>query len=448
MRPTQTASSTCAVAARGPARLATAGSVDDGKSTLVGRLLHDTKSVLVRPARRRRAGQPRPRPDRGRPRAAHRRPARRARAGHHHRRRLPLLRHGQPLVRPRRLPRPRAVHPQHGHRVLDRRRRRAPRRRPQGRARADPAPPRRRRAAAGAARRRRRQQDRPRRLLAGGLRPGRGRRAGRRPRARRRRRASPSRSRPRRRQRRRPLVAHALVRRPQPARAARGAAAVGRPRARVLPPAGAARHPTRRARRATRLIATTAGMPARWPRVSVRVGDEVVALPSGRRTTVAGIDLGERSLDEAVRAAVGDAAPRRRDRHLAGRRHRRRLPTLRSPPRTSRPSSAGSATCRCVRASGCSLKHGSRTVQTAVRTARRRARPRRPPRGPVRVLVAQRHRPRDPSPRVAGPGRELLDLAPRRVVPAHRRPRRSDRRGRHGRGDAAQLGARADRAGG
>src|SRR5580765_4829710 len=27
-------------------RLATAGSVDDGKSTLVGRLLHDTKSVL------------------------------------------------------------------------------------------------------------------------------------------------------------------------------------------------------------------------------------------------------------------------------------------------------------------------------------------------------------------------------------------------------------------
>jgi len=28
-------------------RLATCGSVDDGKSTLVGRLLHDTKSVLA-----------------------------------------------------------------------------------------------------------------------------------------------------------------------------------------------------------------------------------------------------------------------------------------------------------------------------------------------------------------------------------------------------------------
>src|SRR3978361_1022074 len=33
-------------AARGLLRFATAGSVDDGKSTLVGRLLHDSKSVL------------------------------------------------------------------------------------------------------------------------------------------------------------------------------------------------------------------------------------------------------------------------------------------------------------------------------------------------------------------------------------------------------------------
>src|SRR6476469_10833146 len=32
--------------ARGLLRVATAGSVDDGKSTLVGRLLHDSKSVL------------------------------------------------------------------------------------------------------------------------------------------------------------------------------------------------------------------------------------------------------------------------------------------------------------------------------------------------------------------------------------------------------------------
>ena len=34
-------------AVSGLLRLATAGSVDDGKSTLVGRLLYDTKSVLA-----------------------------------------------------------------------------------------------------------------------------------------------------------------------------------------------------------------------------------------------------------------------------------------------------------------------------------------------------------------------------------------------------------------
>src|SRR5450755_4164282 len=39
--------SSSAPAAGSVARLATAGSVDDGKSTLVGRLLHDSKSVLT-----------------------------------------------------------------------------------------------------------------------------------------------------------------------------------------------------------------------------------------------------------------------------------------------------------------------------------------------------------------------------------------------------------------
>ena len=55
------------------------------------------------------------------PRAAHRRPARRARAGHHHRRGLPLLRHAQAQVHHRRHPGPHPVHPQHGHRRLHRR---------------------------------------------------------------------------------------------------------------------------------------------------------------------------------------------------------------------------------------------------------------------------------------------------------------------------------------
>jgi len=39
--------STTAIAARSTLRIATAGSVDDGKSTLIGRLLHDTKTVLA-----------------------------------------------------------------------------------------------------------------------------------------------------------------------------------------------------------------------------------------------------------------------------------------------------------------------------------------------------------------------------------------------------------------
>ena len=51
----------------------------------------------------------------------------RARAGHHDRRRLPLLRDRPAQVHRRRHARPRAVHAQHGHRRLDRRLRRDPR---------------------------------------------------------------------------------------------------------------------------------------------------------------------------------------------------------------------------------------------------------------------------------------------------------------------------------
>ena len=105
-----------------------------------------------------------------RPRAAHRRPALRARAGHHHRRGLPLLRDADPQVHHRRHPRPRSVHAQHGHRRLDRRPRPGARRRPPGPhravppARGDPL------AAAGPAPGARGQQDGPRRLLPGDLR--------------------------------------------------------------------------------------------------------------------------------------------------------------------------------------------------------------------------------------------------------------------------------------
>ena len=148
-------------------RLATAGSVDDGKSH-PGRPPAARHQVGARrPARGGRARLARPRPGPGRPGAAHRRPALRARAGHHHRRRLPLLRHAAPALHPGRHPRARAVHAQHGHRRLHRRARGDPGRRAQRRGRADPPPHRRLRAAAGAAGGAGGEQDGPGRLRQG-----------------------------------------------------------------------------------------------------------------------------------------------------------------------------------------------------------------------------------------------------------------------------------------
>ena len=102
-------------------RFATAGSVDDGKSTLIGRLLHDSKAIFEDQLEHVAADLRAPRRRLPEPGAAHGRPARRARAGDHDRRRLPLFRHPAPQVHHRRHARPRAVHAQHGHRRLDRR---------------------------------------------------------------------------------------------------------------------------------------------------------------------------------------------------------------------------------------------------------------------------------------------------------------------------------------
>ncbi len=83
-------------------RFITAGSVDDGKSTLIGRLLYDTRQVLedqltaVEQASRKRGmaavG----------PLAPHRRARGRARAGHHDRRRVPLFLDGTAEIHHRR----------------------------------------------------------------------------------------------------------------------------------------------------------------------------------------------------------------------------------------------------------------------------------------------------------------------------------------------------------
>ena len=150
-------------------RLVTAGSVDDGKSTLIGRLLYDTKQILADQLEHIEETSRAPRRRLRQPRAAHRRPARRARAGDHDRRRLPLVRHAAPPLPARRRARARPVHAQHGHRRLDRGRRRDPARRAQGRGRADAPPLLHRRDPRDPARRRRGQQDGPRRLLGGAL---------------------------------------------------------------------------------------------------------------------------------------------------------------------------------------------------------------------------------------------------------------------------------------
>ena len=151
-------------------RVATAGSVDDGKSTLIGRLLYDSKQIFEDQLDAVERAEHPAGPRLHEPGPAHRRPAGRARAGHHHRRRLPLLRHRPAQVHHRRHPRPRAVHPQHGHGRLDRRRGRRAGRRPQGPARAVPPPRLHRHPAADPPHRGVRQQDGPRRLGRGRLR--------------------------------------------------------------------------------------------------------------------------------------------------------------------------------------------------------------------------------------------------------------------------------------
>ncbi|CAA9220770.1 MAG: Sulfate adenylyltransferase subunit 1, partial [uncultured Corynebacteriales bacterium] len=125
---------------------------------------------LLRPAGGGGAHQPGPRRRVHQPGAAHRRAAGRARAGHHDRRRVPLLRHPAAEVHHRRHPGAPAVHPQHGHRRLHRRPGDRAGRRPEGAAGAEPAARVPGLAARRPAHRGRDQQDGPGRLGRGRLR--------------------------------------------------------------------------------------------------------------------------------------------------------------------------------------------------------------------------------------------------------------------------------------
>ena len=125
----------------------------------------------------------------------------------------------------------------------------------------------------------------------------------------------------------------------------------------VIRPQGAALDPTHRDYR---------GYAGQVASGVVRVGDEVVALPSGRRTTVVGIDLGERSLDEAF-------APQSVTLRLADEIDISRGDVIASTSDAPEPTQdieavvcwLGDAPLRSGQR--LLLKHGSRTVQTAVR---------------------------------------------------------------------------------
>ena len=256
------------------------------------------------------------RPGRGRPRARHRRPAGRARAGHHDRRRLPLLRHAAALVHPRRHARPRPLHAQHGHRRLDRRPRAGADRRAQGAARAvAPA-----RLPGGAARhpapRGVREQDGPRRLRRGALPRDRGgvRRAGRAARDRRRARGADLGAGGR--QRRRRLAAAGLVRRRR-----RCSSSSRRSRSTATATSTTSASPSSGRSATATTAATRGGSPAACWRPATRSS----CCPSGSRSRIARIDTPRRAGRARVPADGGDAAARGRARRRP-RRPRRRAP--------------------------------------------------------------------------------------------------------------------------
>ena len=108
--------------ARDLLRFITCGSVDDGKSTLIGRLLYDTQLIYEDQlaAVRRDTTKYGTTGEGAGSGPAGRWLAIGARAGHHHRCGLSLFLHRQTQVHHRRHAGPRAVHPQHGHRRFHR----------------------------------------------------------------------------------------------------------------------------------------------------------------------------------------------------------------------------------------------------------------------------------------------------------------------------------------
>ena len=274
-------------------------------------------------------------------------------------------------------------------------------------------------------RRARGQQDGPRRLVRGGLRPHRGRLRLLRLEGRARRGVGAADERAARRQRGRELVAAGLVRGPAAARAPRdGGAARGRARRPALPGAVGAARPRAAAAARTR-AASRAASCGRAPRSSRCPRAHARAWSRSRRSTGRW-----RRPRRASRCRCGStASSTSAAATCSSPPSRRRCPRARS-----WPTSAGSPTRGLRPGARLALKHGTATVRAVVDevvdrldlTASERARGARRPR-------AQRHRPRAP-PRLAPVARRALRRQPRhrRVRPDRRGHERHRRRG-HGR---------------
>ena len=402
-------------------RLATAGSVDDGKSTLIGRLLHDAKAILadqLDDLSTARDGDARPLALTDGLRAEREQGITIDVAYRY-------FATARRVVHPRRHARPRAVHAQHGHGRLDRRPRDRARRRAQRRGRADQAPRVHRVAARHPAPRRRGQQDGPRRLRRGSVFDAivadfsDVRRA-----------ASTSRdiafipiSRAARRQRRRPL------RERWPGTRGRRCSSTSRP-SRSPPTATSTtlRFPVQYVIR-DHAHATTAATRGRSPAASCAPATRCSSCPAGSTTTVEAIDTLDGPLDEAfpplsvtlrladdldisrgdlicgpARPAVARARARRR-RLLDGRRAAapaRALPASSTPRTRSRRSSTSSS-----------------TASTSTRSTARAA---------PAELAPQRHRPRAAAHRAAGRVRPLRAQPRDGRLHPHRRGDERDRR--------------------
>ena len=438
-------------------RFITCGSVDDGKSTLIGRLLYESKLIFEDQLAALEADSKRVGTQGGELDFA-------------------LLVDGLAAEREQGItidvayrffsteqrkfivadtPGPRAVHPQHGHRRVDRRPRGDPDRRPQGCAHPDPAPQLPRLAARHPPRRPRGQQAGPRRLRRAGVRRDRGRLP----------RASPPRSGSTTSSASRisalrgdnitePSANTPWYDGPDADRAPRD-----RSRSTTTSHTGPFRMPVQWVNRRT---STSAASPADRRRHGRARATGSASCPRARESTVGPDRHLRRRPRRGGRRPVGHAHPRRRDRRQPRRRDRRGRATRRPWPTSSRPRRLDERGTRCCRAAPTCSKIGAThrrrhrrpaQVQGQRQHARahrgqdaraqrdRRVQPRPRPADRLRPLRREPRHGRLHPDRPAHQRHRRRRAAPLRAAPRRQRPLAGDRR-RQGRPDATLKGQR------